>query len=102
MSFLRETCGQGGRPYPLDDERRRKVMVALAKQGMTISGLARVLNLPQSLMSMIINGRRISPKTEQRIADFLGQSVDDLFPYRQPDEIITMRQTEAAQRENAA
>jgi plasmid maintenance system antidote protein VapI len=97
-SLLREISGLGSRPYPLDRERRRRVLVALAERDMTISGLARALNLPQSLVSMTIGGRRLSTKAEQRIADFLGKPADYLFPFRAPKEIGRMRQAEAAEK----
>ncbi|MDR2942641.1 MAG: helix-turn-helix domain-containing protein [Treponema sp.] len=102
MGFLREMFGYGSRPYPLDRKRRQKVLVALAEKEMTISGLARSLNLPQSQISFVINGRRLSTKTEQRIADFLGKSADDLFPTRTPAEIKKMREAEAKQRGKSA
>jgi plasmid maintenance system antidote protein VapI len=92
----------GSRPYPLDYERKRKVLVALAEKDMTISGLARTLNLSQSLVSMTICGRRLSPKTQQRIATFLGKSANDLFPVRTPAEIKKMREAEAKQRGKSA
>jgi len=97
MSFLREAFGHGSRPYPLDRERKRNVMVALAERSMTISDLARCLGASKQYISAVIIGRRLSPKTEQRIADFLGKPADDLFPFRTPDEIRKMRQAEAAQ-----
>jgi plasmid maintenance system antidote protein VapI len=63
---------------------------------MTISGLAKALNLCQSYVSEVISGRRLSTRTEQRIADFLGKSADYLFPFRTPEEIGKMRRAEAA------
>jgi plasmid maintenance system antidote protein VapI len=102
MSFLRELTGLGSRPYPLDRERKRRVLIALVEKDMTISALARALNLPQSLVSMIVSGRRLSPKTEQRIADFLGKSADELFPFRTPEDIGKMRKAEVAKKEEAA
>jgi len=101
MSIVRE-YGFGSRPYPLDHERRHKVMVALAEQDMTISSLARSLNLLQSQVSMTVCGRRRSKKTEQRIADFLGKPVDSLFPSRTGAEIKKMRQAEAKAKEKAS
>jgi ribosome-binding protein aMBF1 (putative translation factor) len=71
MSFIREFTGYGSRPYPLDRERRRRVMVALAERDMTISGLARKIKISQAIVSKVINGRRLSEKTEQRIATSL-------------------------------
>jgi len=102
MSFLREFSGMGSRPYPLDRERRRRVLVALAEKDMTISGLARSINLSQTIVSLVINGRRRSPKTEQRIAEFLGKPADDIFPPRTAKEIAKMRREEAAAKEKAA
>jgi transcriptional regulator with XRE-family HTH domain len=65
---------------------------------MTISELARSLGLSKSVVSRVVSGRRISPKTEQRIADFLGKPADYLFPARAPVEIKKMRSAEAAQK----
>ena len=101
MSILRE-YGFGSRPYPLDHERRRNVMVALAEQDMTISGLARKIGVTQAIVSKVINGRRRSEKTEQRIADFLGKSVDSLFPSRTGADIKKMRLAEASAKEKAS
>jgi len=101
-SFLREFAGLGGRPYPLDRERRRRVLVALVERDMTISDLARRLGVSRVLISNIISGRRLSPKTEQRIAGFLDKPADYLFPFRTPEEIGEMRQAEAAARGGAA
>ena len=101
-SFLREFSGIGSRPYPLDHERRRRVLVALAERGMTVSDLARSLGVTRTCISEVINGRRLSQKTEQRIADFLGKPTDYLFPFRTPEEIGEMRQAEAAAKGKAA
>ena len=95
MRILREFSGLGNRPYPIDHERRRRVMIALAERDMTISALSKKINISRAIVSQIINGRRISPKTEQRIAEFLGKPADYLFPKRKPAEIKTMREKEA-------
>jgi len=95
MRLTREFSGMGSRPYPLDRERRRRVMVALAERDMTISGLAKSLNSPRAVVSQVISGRRLSPKAEQRIASFLGKDAGDLFPRRTPGEIAKMRRAEA-------
>jgi len=102
MSLLREFMGLGSRPYPLDRERRRRVRVAMAEREINISALARALNLPQSLISMTICGRRLSQKTEQLIAEYLGKPADYLFPFRTPEEISWMRQAEAEEKDKAA
>jgi plasmid maintenance system antidote protein VapI len=102
MSFLREMSGLGSRPYPLDHERRRRVLVALAERGMTISDLARSVEISRAVVSQVINGRRLSVKTEQRIADYLGKSAKDLCPERTVKEIGEMRKAEARAKEKAA
>jgi len=96
MRIMREMSGLGSRPYPLDHERRQRVLVALAEKDMTITALAKTLCLPLSLVSMVINGRRRSEKTEQLIADFFDKPADYLFPPRIGAEIKKMRQAEAA------
>jgi transcriptional regulator with XRE-family HTH domain len=101
-TFLREFSGLGSRPYPLDRERRRRVMVALAEKDMNISDLARCLGISRAIVSKVISGRRISTKTEQRIAEFLGKPIEYLFPSRKIKEIGEMRQAEAAGKERAA
>jgi len=98
MRLINELSGKGCRPYPLDRERRRKVLIALAERDLNTITLAKNLKLSKSLISMVINGRRLSPNTEQRIADFLRKPVDDLFPRRTPEEIGKMRKKEASLR----
>jgi transcriptional regulator with XRE-family HTH domain len=86
----------GSRPYPIDRERRKRVICELLERNITISSLAKTLNLRQPYISEVISGRRLSPRTEQRIADFLGKSADYLFPNRTAEEIGDMRRAEAA------
>ena len=81
MSLISDIQGaRSCRPYPIDHERRRRVLVALAEKDLTISSLARRINVAQSIVSQVINGRRISPVTEQKIAAFLKKKTDYLFP----------------------
>ena len=98
MRFVNEYSGKGNRPYPIDRERRRRVLYELDELKMNISTLARKLKMPVSLVSMIINGRRLSLKTERRIAKYLGKPVNYLFPRRSGEELAKMRQAENAQR----
>jgi len=102
MTLKRELSGVGVRPYPLDKERRRRVMVALAERGMNISGLARYMGISQAVVSKVISGRRLSEKTERRIAEFLGKPEEWLFPPRTGEEMSRMREAEAAAKEGAA
>jgi transcriptional regulator with XRE-family HTH domain len=101
-TFLREFSGLGSRPYPLDRERRRRVMVVLAEKNLSISDLARSLDISRAIVSKVVSGRRISPKTEQCIAEFLDKPVEYLFPSRTAKEIGEMRRAEAAAKERAA
>ena len=94
MSLLRDMTSYGSRPYPLDRERRRRVMIALAEKDMTISTLAKKLNISKQYVSAVVSGRRWSLKTQQRIAKFLGKPSAYLFPSREPEEIRKMRQAE--------
>ena len=96
MNYLRAFSGLGTRPYPIDRERRRNVLRELVDRDMTISDLARALGLCPSIISMTISGRRLSARTEQRIAGFLGKSADYLFPARTAAEIGAMRRAEEA------
>lgn len=71
-----------GRPYPKDWERKRLVMNELYKRGMRMSDLARTLKLCPSVITEVVWGIRISPKTEEAIASFFGLKREDLFPKR--------------------
>jgi plasmid maintenance system antidote protein VapI len=102
VKLWREMTGLGSRPYPLDKERRKRVMVALAEKDMTISALAKRLGFSKQYISAVINGRRMSAKTEKLIAEFLGKSEKYLFPFRTGKEISEMRRAEAAKKGNAA
>ncbi|MDR1839282.1 MAG: helix-turn-helix domain-containing protein [Treponema sp.] len=102
MKLWRKMTELGSRPYPLDRERRRRVLVALAERDMSISDLARSIGIARTCLSEIISGRRFSTKTERLIANFLGKPADYLFPYRTPEEIGKMRRAEAAAKGKAA
>jgi plasmid maintenance system antidote protein VapI len=59
---------------------------------MSIADLARALDIHQGNLSAVINGRRISPKTERRIAAFFGRAWEELFPARSRDELEKPRE----------
>ena len=102
MNILREMSGRGKRPYPIDRERRQRVMIALAEKDLTISSLARKLNVSKQYLSAVVIGRRLTQKTEQFIADYLGKSTDYLFPPRTSEALGKMRQAEAAAKKEKA
>jgi plasmid maintenance system antidote protein VapI len=72
---------KNGRPYPPDKEQRVRVRIELARRDMTISDLARTLNISRESLSSAINGTRRSPKTEEKIAAYFGMARKDLFKW---------------------
>jgi transcriptional regulator with XRE-family HTH domain len=80
-----------GRPYPPDADRRRRVRIELARRDLTISDLALALGMHRGNLTDVINGIRLSPKTERRIAAFLDVPVEALFPVRTMDELEALR-----------
>jgi plasmid maintenance system antidote protein VapI len=84
-----------GRPYPPDRERRIRVKIELARRDMTISDLARELGMKQQLASSVINGTRLSKKTEEKIAAYFGTTRKDLFRPRTRGELEAMRRAAA-------
>jgi transcriptional regulator with XRE-family HTH domain len=51
--------------------------------------------ISRAIISQIISGRRQSPKTERRIAEYLGKPAEYLFPFRTAEESSDMRRAEA-------
>lgn len=81
-------------PYPFDGERRRRVLTELARRGMSITELSRVIGAPRQNISDVINGRRLQESLEKRIADYLHVSCDYLFPYRTVRELLELQKQE--------
>lgn len=96
--FLSALSGRGSRPYPIDVERKTRVMVELAKRGMTITDLALHLNIDQGYLSKLISGRDLSDVNEEVIARFFHMPKDYLFPPRSGVEIMAMREAEEQRR----
>jgi plasmid maintenance system antidote protein VapI len=80
-----------GRPYPPDRERRIRVKIELARRDMTISDLAGALGIKRPAISNVINGTRISPRTEEKIAAYFGTTRQELFRPRGRTEINAAR-----------
>ena len=93
------------RPYPLDYERKRRVMIELARRGLTVSELARRINYNRGHVSSCISGRLLCRPLEERIAEYLGRPVQYLFPERTVAQLLAMQAAEARakkRREGAA
>ena len=84
-----------GRPYPPDRERRIRIKTELALRDMTVSDLARALNVNRGHLSETIGGTRRTKSTEEKIAAWFGVPREALFPRRTKDEIEAMRRAPA-------
>jgi plasmid maintenance system antidote protein VapI len=82
-----------GRPYPPDKERRVRVKIELARRDMTVSDLAKALRIHQGTLSDVINGTRLSKKTEEKVAAYFGLPRQELFPPRTMAELEALRRT---------
>jgi plasmid maintenance system antidote protein VapI len=90
-----------GRPYPPDKERRIRVRLELARRDMTISDLAAALGIKRPHISCVINGTRLSKKTEEKIAAYFGMARRELFPSRTKAELEALREAAADKRRAA-
>lgn len=79
------------RPYPFDFERKQKINTIMFERGIrTISEFARAINIKRTVLNEIINGTRLSPYTEERIARFFKMKRDELFIIRTAAELRAM------------
>ena len=91
------------RPYPFDLERKQKVEKVMYQHDVkSVSQLARETGIKQQQLSAVINGTRLSRKTEERIAAFFGMRREELFIQRTLGEVAEMNraQLEAKQNKN--
>ena len=89
------------RPYPFDMERKWKVKQIMYKHGIqSDKELSVLLGLNYKVVNEVINGTRLSRKTEERIAAFFGMRREELFLQRTLGELAEMNraQLEAKQR----
>ena len=93
-SVLQEIMG--GRPFPLDEERKTRCTGTLKALGLSQVELAFAIGVDRSLISNVISGRQPSPSLEKRIAMFLGVPETRLFPVRTAGDIARMREAEEA------
>ncbi len=79
------------RPYPFDFERKQKVERVMYLNGIkTVSELAVILNMSQSVLNEVINGTRLSAVTEKKVAAFFGMEREALFITRSEEELKAM------------
>ena len=89
------------RPYPFDVERKWRVKQVMFKHGVqSDKELSALVGINYKVLNEVINGTRLSRKTEERIAAFFGMTRDELFPERTIAELAEMNraQLEAKQR----
>lgn len=79
---------------PLDRERKRRVMVEIARRGITVSELARRIECNRGNLSSCISGRWLNTQLEERIAEYLGRPVQYLFPERTVAQLLAMQAAE--------
>ncbi|WP_420709766.1 helix-turn-helix domain-containing protein [Brevundimonas sp. SL130] len=66
----------------VDDKRHAKIKNALNLKGMSLSDIARSLDVSPSSVSIVSRGFRRSKRIEQAIADALGQAPQTVWPDR--------------------
>ena len=82
------------RPYPLDSQRKKRVMVELARRGITVSELARRIDYNRGHVSSCISGRLLCRPLEERIASYLALPTEYLFPQRTVEQLRAMQKEE--------
>lgn len=83
------------RPYPFDLERKRHVQKVMDNaQIKSTADLARKLKINYTVLAELINGTRISKKTEDRVAAFFGMKREELFILRTAKELIAMHEAQ--------
>lgn len=68
----------------IDDKRHSQIKSALGLKGLTLSDIARGLDVTPSTVSIVSRGFRRSRRVESAIAEALGLTCSELWPDRQP------------------
>lgn len=83
------------RPYPFDLERKQNVERVMYQHGYkTLDDLSKAVNISKTVLCEVINGTRLSAKTEKRIAQFFGMRREELFPPRTLAELAIMNKAQ--------
>lgn len=70
----------------IDDKRHAKIKGALSLKGVSLSDIARSLDVTPSSVSIVSRGFRRSRRIEQAIADVLGETPQKVWPDRYRDD----------------
>nr|WP_316629612.1 helix-turn-helix domain-containing protein [uncultured Brevundimonas sp.] len=70
----------------IDNKRHGRIRDALALKGVSLSDIARSLEVSPSSVSIVSKGHRGSRRIEKAIADALGQPPESLWPERYGDD----------------
>lgn len=67
-----------------------KVRIQMAKEGINLTELSRLINVSQSYLSQVLNGKRTpSAKLAKNIAHELGLNVNEVFHFNIADQIAS-------------
>lgn len=66
----------------IDDKKHAQIKSALGLKRISLSDIARSLDVTPSTVSIVSRGFRRSRRVERAIADALGQAPEDLWPDR--------------------
>ena len=68
----------------IEEKRHQQIRAALALRGITLSAIARDLDVKPTTMTIVSKGYRRSRRIEQAIAAALGTSPAQIWPERYP------------------
>lgn len=68
----------------IDERQHKRIRAALALKGITLTSIARKLDVKPTTITIVSKGYRRSKRIEQAIADAIGTSPAALWPSRYP------------------
>ena len=68
----------------IDERQHQRIRAALALKGITLTSIARKLDVKPTTITIVSKGYRRSKRIEQAIADAIGTSPAALWPSRYP------------------
>lgn len=80
----------------IDEKQHQRIKAALALKGITLSAIARDLNVRPTTITIVWKGYRRSQRIEQAIAVALDCSPRQLWPSRYPDPLLPAKEVSAA------